>query len=722
MTLRFSSRSLATLVASVALLAGIAGAIPEPWVHPDGSIHYYDPISTPGGINWSAAFDSAEGHGGYLATITSQAENDVVFSLVDSSGYWYQRPGSGKLAGPWLGGTQDFGSPEPDSGWHWVTDETLTFLNWSKGQPDNEGGNENAIHFGESAGVRVPTWNDLGRFDDSIRGFVRELSADTTTVGLMQRDSLSFTGYTLFAPLLSTYTYLIDNAGRLIHRWQSSYLPQNPSFLLENGSLLRPANVNNTYFPVAGAGGRVEIYDWDGDLTWGFDYSDSLHCLHHDVRMLPNGNVLMIAYELKTGEEAIEAGRNPAKITSNQLWVDHLIEVDPETDSIVWEWHIWDHLIQDFDSTKANYGVVADHSELVDINLGSGQGPQGFKDWNHSNAVDYDPELDQLLISVLGFQELLVIDHSTTTEEARGHTGGRYDQGGDILYRWGNPQNYRAGDSTDRRFYGLHDTRWVAAGLPGAGHITVFNNGFRRPGGSFSSVDEFVPACDSLGNYPRPTPGNPFGPESLYWQYGSPTQSDFFSRHIGGAHRLPNGNTLICEGDDARFWEVTPDSQVVWLYRNPVTDTTPINQGDTFPASGPIGRLNMTFRVERYAPDYAGLQGQDLTPGYPVELYTTKQHVSVKETPPAGSAPVGLSVSPNPFGPLARISFNLPRAVTAKLGIYSVDGRLVRTLPAVSGSIWNGVDNTGNRVGRGVYYCRLQGPSFGSSVKLVKSQ
>jgi len=105
MTIRLSSQSLATLIASVALLAGLAGAQPEPWVHPDGSIHYYHAISTPTGINWNSAWDSALGHGGYLTTITSQAENDFVFSLIDSSFYWYQRPGTDKLAGPWLGGT-----------------------------------------------------------------------------------------------------------------------------------------------------------------------------------------------------------------------------------------------------------------------------------------------------------------------------------------------------------------------------------------------------------------------------------------------------------------------------------------------------------------------------------------------------------------------------------------------------------------------------------------
>jgi len=221
---RSFSMSVATLVASVTLLAGIAGAQPEPWAHPDGSMHYYHAMSTPDGINWNFAWDSALGHGGYLATVTSQAENDFIFSLVDSSLYWYQRPGTGKLAGPWLGGTQDFSSQEPDSGWHWVTTESMNYLNWTPGQPDNNG-NENALHFGESAGVRVPTWDDASALDDSIRGFVRELSADSTTLGLRIYDSGLFNGYTLFGPNNVRKAFLIDNRGRPVHTWSSTYLP-----------------------------------------------------------------------------------------------------------------------------------------------------------------------------------------------------------------------------------------------------------------------------------------------------------------------------------------------------------------------------------------------------------------------------------------------------------------------------------------------------------------
>ena len=78
----------------------------------------------------------------------------------------------------------------------------------------------------------------------------------------------------------------------------------------------------------------------------------------------------------------------------------------------------WDHLIQDFDSTLSNYGVISDHPELLDINLVSlDLAALGYSDWTHSNSIDYNEELDQILISSRNMHEIYIIDHSTTTEE-----------------------------------------------------------------------------------------------------------------------------------------------------------------------------------------------------------------------------------------------------------------------------------------------------------------
>ena len=484
------------------------------------------------------------------------------------------------------------------------------------------------ISTGEPAGV-----NDVAIEFPAPRGTVIftesdafEIRADAAqTVGLFVNEEGSYDGYTLFAPLQYGTTYLIDNEGKLVHSWDSAYTPGNSVYLLENGHLLRTATLPrgpNATFGSGGAGGRVEEFTWAGTLVWEFEYSSDQHLQHHDIEKLPNGNVLMIAWEYKTAAEAIAAGRNPDVLTDGQLWPDHIIEGEPSGASggiIVWEWHVWDHLIQDFDPTKENYGVVAEHPELIDINFAR----QGNADWNHINSVDYNAQFDQILLSVPRFSEVWVIDHSATTEEAAGHAGGNSGKGGDILYRWGNPQAYRAGNASDRKLFSQHDAQWIESGLPGEGNILLFNNGNGRPGGAYSSVDEFVPPTDTSGNYAL-TPGTAYGPEEQTWIYTADNPTDFFADHISGAQRLPNGNTLICDGPHGALFEVTSEGEVVWKYVNPVTGQGPLTQGDPVSA-GQKGQINQVFRAYRYGSDYAGLADKDLTPGDPIELYPDSQ-------------------------------------------------------------------------------------------------
>jgi len=415
-------------------------------------------------------------------------------------------------------------------------------------------------------------------------------------------DEPPYPGYNLFAPIGSTNTYLIDNNGSIVHTWSSNYRPGQSAYLLEDGSLLRTANTGGSLFNVGGTGGRVERYDWDGNLTWAYDYSTTQVRHHHDVEYLPNGNILMVAWELKTEAEAIAAGRDPSAIADGELWADHVIEIAPTGNyggTIVWEWHSWDHLIQDHDAGKANYGVVADHPELIDINyIPAGPGGSGA-DWHHVNAVAYNAELDQIVLSVRNFSEIWVIDHSTTTAEAAGHSGGDSGMGGDLLYRWGNPRIYDAGDGGDQQLFGQHDAEWIADGLPGAGNILIFNNGQGRPGGNSSSVDEIVPPLAPDGTY---TNSSAYGPPAPAWSYAASPATNFFASHISGSQRLPNGHTLVCDGPAGRFFEVTAGGQTVWEYDY----------------DGEV------FRVERYGKDYSGFDGTDLDDatgpggGYPI--------------------------------------------------------------------------------------------------------
>jgi len=275
----------------------------------------------------------------------------------------------------------------------------------------------------------------------------------------------------------------------------------------------------------------------------------------------------------------------------------------PKGGKIVWEWHVWDHLIQDFDPEAENYGDVTAHPELIDINAdhrseppmdekalraqeemlrrmrelgyvgdeeGEEQerdrrrgGPRTGTDWLHTNAVSYLPEHDLIALSIHTLSEIWVIDHSTTTAQAAGSEGGRYGHGGDLLYRWGNPRTYGAGNEASQILFHQHDVRWLES-EDGKLHVTVFNNGEGRRTGRYSSVDELVLPFDAKKGFTRAT-GKAFGPEKPCWSYSTGDET-FFSNFISGAHRLPNGNTLICSGAQNRVFEVTGGGEVVWDY------------------------------------------------------------------------------------------------------------------------------------------------------------
>ena len=541
------------------------------------------------------------------------------------------------------------------------------------------------------------------------------VSAQNRTVGLFLNDAASFNGYILFAPLAYTHTYLINNEGILIHLWEGTHRPGMSAYLLENGNLLRTAVIGNPFFAGGGEGGLIQEFNWDGDLIWEFKYSSDQFLQHHDIERLPNGNILIIAWEYKSFDDAIEAGRNPSLMSQNELWPDHIIEVQPDSNNganIVWEWHVWYHLIQDFDSLSLNYGIVSEHPELIDINyIGTRPNPLGA-DWNHINAVDYNEAFDQIILSVRHFDEIWVIDHSTTTEEAAGHSGGNSGKGGDLLYRWGNPQTYGVGNDTDQMLFLQHDSYWIESGLPGEGNILIFNNGRGRPGGNYSSVDEIIPPVDQNGKYNIST-GEPYGPENLVWTYVASNQGEFFASHVSGSQRQPNGNTLICNGPTGNFFEVTNEGELVWLYVNPVISTGPVYYED------PIqGAQNWVFRAYRYSPDYSGFDGRDLTPGEPIELYPTSVEQSESDFIPGQFAL--LQNHPNPFNPSTSIQYTISSRQTVTVKVYDMLGNEIATLvneEKVAGL--HEVEWNANEFPSGVYFYQLKTDGFTKTKKMM---
>ncbi len=364
-------------------------------------------------------------------------------------------------------------------------------------------------------------------------------------------NSQSYDGYTLYFPQNGTKAYLVDLAGNTYHSWtfNSNSKTCYSTYLLSGGVLLRTVAKQGTYFGGGPISGEVQTVDWTGNVLWDFVYSTQDYCSHHDIHAMPNGNVLLIAYERKTAAEAIQAGC----ALSIEMWPDKIVEIQPSGTNggtVVWEWHAWDHLVQDHDPSKNNYGIVANHPELLNINYNTSQ------DWMHVNGIDYNEELDQVTFSSHALNELYVIDHSTTTAEAASHTGGNSGKGGDLLYRWGNPAAYQTAGTTD--FNVVHDAHWVSMDDPRFPNALV---GFNNKGGSGGKtcVDIINPPYDGF-NYLL-TPGTSYAPATYEWRHtysGNPTPDN------GNSQQLPNGNTLVCIGMSGFIYEIDSDQVQVW--------------------------------------------------------------------------------------------------------------------------------------------------------------
>lgn len=393
-------------------------------------------------------------------------------------------------------------------------------------------------------------------------------------------------GVTLLAPMEQSEVLLLDDGGAIVHSWPGTFNPGLSAYLTPDYQLLRTLRTATGQLP-SGFGGGVQLVNWDGSVQWEHEYwVPDQRLQHHDIEWMPGGTVLLIAWTWKDTQQAIAAGRNPAYLNASPTYPflpDHIVELQPQGANgatIVWEWHVWDHLVQDFDSSKPNYGVVADHPELINLNWPP---VVPFNDWNHLNTVTYNAELDQVMLTSRHFNEVWVIDHSTTTAEAAGHTGGDRGMGGDLLYRWGNPEAYDRGTAADKQLFGPHDAQWIAPGRQGAGNVLVFDNGLNRPEGAYSSVDEFTPPVNMAGDYSIGA-GVAFGPSTMVWEYTAPTPTDFYSPTISGCERLANDNTLVCSGDQGWLFELDPGGNIVWQYQS----------------NFPTPQDNRVFKVRRY--------------------------------------------------------------------------------------------------------------------------
>lgn len=510
------------------------------------------------------------------------------------------------------------------------------------------------------------------------------------TVGTVFNTNNASEGFTLFSPNFSFNTYLIDNCGRVVNEWNANYRPGLSVYLLEDGTLMRTGRGGNNFFTAGGVGGVIEHFDWNNNLLWSYSHSSSTYVQHHDIAVMPNGNILLISFEKKNLIECIDQGRNPALLNDNELWPEMVLEIQPVgTDSgiVVWEWHMWDHLIQDFDNTKLNYGVVKEHPELFNINYTT----NGNDDWAHANSIDYNPQRDEIVISSRSFNELWIIDHSTSIAEAAGHTGGNKGKGGDVLYRWGNNTTFN-GPVSGAALDGQHDIEWIPPGLKDEGALMIFDNGNIR---GYSSIKIVKPLVDINDNYILQS-DTTFGPNIADWEYIATNPTDFYSGTLSGTNRLANGNIMMCEGTSGRFTEIDTLNNIVWQYINPMTNSGPTNQGD------PLLGVNTVFKSIKYDASYPAFVGKNLTPGLPIEtnpdlsncIVTTIENIETDNYE---------NIYPNPF---SRTIYLDDKHIGTRLVVLDVLGKEVYNDVVIQKNI------NLHFLPQGVYWIKLENDTF----------
>jgi hypothetical protein len=336
-------------------------------------------------------------------------------------------------------------------------------------------------------------------------------------------------GFTLFAPLTGPgLVYLIDIQGNVTHTWKMPYPPGLYGYLTEHGTLFYNGKIPNGTF--------IGKSPFMGGVAMEVDWNGKVlwevkqpdH--HHDGRLLRNGNVLLLCSAELPADIArrVKGGLAGTEHDGDKINGDYLVE-KTTSGKTVWEWRAWEHM------DPAAYPITSPSDTR--------------SEWTHGNGIAELPD-GNILLSFRQISTVVRINRQT----------------GAIDWKLGAPP-----------LSGQH----APTPLPG-GNILLFDNGpFRVDAGAqpFSRVLEINPTT-----------------KEIIWRYqdgtGPGSNHFFFSSRISNAQRLPNGNTLINEGLDGRFFEVTTDGDVVWEYVNP-------NFG---PATAPPkGQTNNVFRIYRYS-------------------------------------------------------------------------------------------------------------------------
>ena len=391
------------------------------------------------------------------------------------------------------------------------------------------------------------------------------LALKTSMTSARAEPSVFPTGVTIYDPTRAYNSYvlfpggddvsrLIDLTGKVVHEWK--YTGQPVAFIdpaLVGGSrghifvTLETEEGKGTDLVPGRAQTRIRKtvgeVDWSGAKVWEFGANapGGRAQQHHDIARLPNGNTLVLAnvvYPLPG-------------FAVPQVLDDVAYEVSAEGE-IVWQWAASDHIDE--------IGFTADELKLIKASKNADYlhvndlKPVGPNHWYDEGDQRFAP--DNLIFDSRSANFIAIIDRKT--RKIAWTLGPHY------------PAVSEDGSTTSRRtprpvdqISGQHDAQIIPKGLPGAGNLLVFDN---------QGEAGYPHAALSYTGGSRVLEINPVTKE-IVWQYTGASSGQpgwaFRSTHISNARRLPNGNTFIDEGQIGRFFQVTPQGDIVWEYINP---------------------------------------------------------------------------------------------------------------------------------------------------------
>lgn len=506
--------------------------------------------------------------------------------------------------------------------------------------------------------------NNSFKFLCVVLFFSFELTSQKSDVTILKDEAME--GLTFFCSHGTRESYLINNCGDIINMWEHDTSVGLSGRLLPNGNLIRAGQVSGCCSQFS-KGGLVEIIDWDGNVIWSYAFANEYIQQHHDFAIMPNGNLLIL------GWEPIPKEWTAFGIQRTVIWSEFIYEVKPiglDEIEIIWEWHLSDHFVQDVNNALDNFGVIKDNPGKVDFYYRGPSGWIGFDFW-HANAIDYNSAKDEILINARNANEMWIIDHSTTTAEAKTDFGGNKNKGGQLLFRWGNPAAFDVGIEDDINLFGAHGHHWIQEGFPNEGKILYYNNGTSEgplPAhiDDGSRVEMIDPSFDDIKNEYEVNQDGQYVLSDFEILYGqNQTQQPLYSKYMGYSQQLENGNLLIVESQKGRIFEINALDEIVWEY--------------AMHEQGSSREIEM-FRAYKYPMDFKGFEGRDLTPIFEnaqADIYSSCQISDVENL--HGDI---LDLYPNPFND--EISVKALSGLM-HLGIYNLDGMKVKQI-AINGT------------------------------------